>query len=71
MAINIQTSERCPFCEEDGIFYHCEVYEKASKCKWFRAKYDDAPELTDEQLAEAHLFENGKLILRGKKTGTE
>ena len=30
-------------------------------------EYEDAPELTDEQLAEADLYHGGKLIRRGKK----
>lgn len=30
------------------------------------AEYDDAPELTDEQLARADLYEGGKLIRRGR-----
>jgi len=29
-------------------------------------EYDDAPELTDEQLAEADLYEGDKLIRRGR-----
>src|SRR5262249_5789810 len=30
------------------------------------AEYEDAPELTDEQLAEANVHEGGKLIRRGR-----